>query len=328
MKIDTTYTSLGQFIIDQEKLFPNADGHFSQILRDVVMASKFVHREVNRAGLAEILGNYGGANVHGESVKKLDIYANEHLKRSLQMGGVAAVIASEEEDEAVILNDQAGRYVVLFDPLDGSSNIDVNIPIGTIFSIYRRTSDAGNAQSSDCLQLGRKQLAAGYVLYGSSTILTYTTGNGVNIFTFDPGLGDFFLSQEQVRIPEEATYLSINDMKWEEFSPQLKNYLQSVRGKNGKPALTPRYVGSLVADFHRNLLKGGIFIYPSTVSKPEGKLRLLYEGNPMAFIIEQAGGLATNGVQSILDILPTTLHQRVPLILGSKNEVERYLSFM
>jgi fructose-1,6-bisphosphatase I len=330
MKVDTSFISLGQFIIDQEKLFPQADGHFSQILRDIVIASKFIHREVNRAGLADILGNIGADNVHGESVKKLDVYANEHLKKSLMRGGVASIIASEEEVDIVLLNDREGKYVVLFDPLDGSSNIDVNIPVGTIFSIYRRTSDFNHGCISDCLQTGRQQLAAGYVIYGSSTILTYTTGNGVNIFTFDPGIGDFFLSQAQVRIPQEASYLSVNDMKFDDFLPHTQSYINAVRQRNitnDKP-LTPRYVGSLVADFHRNLLKGGIFMYPGTNKNPNGKLRLLYEANPMAFIIEQAGGKATDGHVSILDIQPTELHQRVPLILGSINEVNRYLSFV
>lgn len=330
MKVDTGFTSLGQFIIDQEKLFPQADGHFSQILRDIVIASKFIHREVNRAGLADILGNAGSANIHGESVKKLDVYANEHLKESLMRGGVASIIASEEEEEIVLLNDREGKYVVLFDPLDGSSNIDVNIPVGTIFSIYKRSSDFGNGCLSDCLQPGRQQLAAGYVIYGSSTILTYTTGNGVNIFTFDPGIGDFFLCQAQVQIPKTAAYLSVNDMQFDDFLPYTQNYLHAVRQRNinNEQPLTPRYVGSLVADFHRNLLKGGIFLYPGTKRNPNGKLRLLYEGNPMAFIIEQAGGLATNGHSNILDIKPEELHQRVPLILGSSNEVSRYLSFV
>jgi fructose-1,6-bisphosphatase I len=330
MKVDTGFTSLGQFIIDQEKLFPHADGHFSQILRDIVIASKFIHREVNRAGLADILGNVGSANVHGESVKKLDVYANEHLKKSLMRGGVASIIASEEEEDFVLLNDQEGKYVVLFDPLDGSSNIDVNIPVGTIFSIYKRTSDFGHGCLPDCLQSGRQQLAAGYVIYGSSTILTYTTGNGVNIFTFDPAIGDFFLSHAQVQIPQEAFYLSVNDMKFDDFLPYTQSYLHSVRQRNinNDQPLTPRYVGSLVADFHRNLLKGGIFLYPGTYKNPKGKLRLLYEGNPMAFIMEQAGGLATNGHIPILDIQPTELHQRVPLIIGSANEVKRYLSFV
>jgi len=325
------FTTLGQFIIDQENESLNANGNFSQLLRDIVLACKFVHREVNRAGLTDILGEIGSQNIQGEDVKKLDVFANEHLKRSLKNGGVAAVAASEEDDGHIILNDASGEYVVLFDPLDGSSNIDVNISVGTIFSIYHRESLKGQATLNDCLQQGKKQVCAGYVLYGSSTVLTYTTGKGVNIFTFDPSLGDFFLCKQEVKIPSLATYISVNDMQIDSFLPKVKRYLESVRNRNGQNSsgnsLTPRYVGSLVADFHRNLLKGGIFLYPGTISKPLGKLRLLYEANPMAFIIEQAGGIATNGTEPIMDIIPSELHQRVPLIIGSKHEVENFLSF-
>lgn len=335
------FTTLGQFIIDRENDHLNTRGQFSQLLRDIVLACKFIHREVNRAGLTGILSAHGSENIHGEEVQKLDIFSNNHLKRSLKNGGVSAVIASEEEDDHIILNDQSGEYVVLFDPLDGSSNIDVNISVGTIFSIYRRVSSHGHASVEDCLRKGHFQVCAGYVLYGSSTILTFTTGKGVHIFTFDPGLGDFFLCQSEVKIPETTRYISVNDMNFNDFLPGVKNYLESIRGSNSieqdfkekkinlnsvQRTLTPRYVGSLVADFHRNLLKGGVFLYPGTISKPEGKLRLLYEANPMAFIVEQAGGIATDGKERILDIQPKKLHQRTPLIIGNKTEVEYFLS--
>jgi len=326
-------TVLDEFIIQREKDFPYASGELSALLRDIGVASKLVNREVNKAGLVDILGTTGTSNVQGEEVKKLDIFANEVFISSLSAGGECAAVASEE-NEGIIETDNnycsTGKYVVAIDPLDGSSNIDVNVSIGTIFSIYRRVTENGPATNEDFLQPGRKLVAAGYVVYGSSTMLVYTTGNGVNGFTLDPSIGEFCLSHPNIKTPEKGNTYSINQGNFLKFSDGVKaylNYCQGIDEANTKP-YSLRYIGSMVADMHRNLLKGGIFMYPADSSNPNGKLRLLYECNPMAFIMEQAGGIATDGKQNILDIQPTALHQRVPVFIGSKNMVEKAISLL
>jgi len=326
-------TVLDEFIISREKDFPYATGELSALLRDLGVAAKIVHREVNKAGLVDILGSTGNSNVQGEEVKKLDIFANEVFISSLSAGGECAAVASEE-DEGIIETDNdyssTGKYVVAMDPLDGSSNIDVNVSIGTIFSIYRRVTESGKATIEDFLQPGKNLVAAGYVVYGSSTMLVYTTGNGVNGFTLDPSIGEFCLSHPDIKTPEKGSTYSINQGNFLKFSEGVKaylNYCQGIDESNTKP-YSLRYIGSMVADMHRNLLKGGIFMYPADKSSPKGKLRLLYECNPMAFIMEQAGGTATDGNQRILDIKPTELHQRVPVFIGSKNMVEQAQQFL
>lgn len=318
--------TLQQFIAEAERK-AEASGEFSQLLREIVLASKYIHYETSRAGINQILGAAGTVNVQGEAVQKLDVYAHEQMIRSLRLSGLAAVIGSEEADDFEVINPD-GKYVVLFDPLDGSSNIDVSIPVGTIFSIYHRL-EGGPAGEADVLQPGRRQLAAGYVLYGTSTLLVYTTGQGVNGFTLEPNVGEFYLTHPDLRIPEKAKYLSLNDAARSQFNDSVKAYLDDVDARHAvnPDDLKPRYVGSLVADFHRNLIDGGIFLYPGTTKKPEGKLRLLYEANPMAMIVEQAGGMATDGVAPILDRQPARLHERTPLVLGSLNEVRQFLTF-
>lgn len=322
--------SLEQFIVNREKHI-GARGEFSRLLRDIGLAARFVNQQVSRAGLAGVLGSTGQQNVQGEAVQKLDLLANELFIRTLSQGGQVCAIASEESEDVITLTGDCGDYVVLIDPLDGSSNIDVNVSIGTIFSVYRRHSQGGEAaELTDCLQPGSEQLAAGYVLYGSSTMMVYTTGAGVNGFTLDPAVGEFFLSHPAIHTPERATYYSVNDSAFSTFAPSLQAYLRDIHARNEDKAtaMKPRYIGSLVADFHRNLLEGGIFIYPGTVNKPQGKLRLLYEANPMAFLMEQAGGLATNGTQPILQKTPGELHERTPLFIGSKAEMEHAQAFL
>ena len=300
------------------------------MLSDIALASKIVSNDVRKAGLVDhILGAQGGQNVQGEEQQKLDVVADEAFIRAFENGGEVCGIASEENDDYLAFESeqaQNANYVILFDPLDGSSNIDVNVSIGTIFSIYRRVSPQGSkATLADMLQPGTQQVAAGYVLYGSSTILVYTTGHGVNGFTLDPSIGEFFLSHPDMKMPENGRLYSVNEGNLNDFDPQLRAYLaycQSNENQTGKP-YSGRYIGSLVADFHRNLIKGGIYIYPTVPSAPKGRLRLLYECNPLAFIAEQAGGLATNGTDRILDIKPTALHQRVGFYIGSKKMVEK-----
>lgn len=331
MAPDRKILTLEQYIIEGQKLFPHARGEFSQLLRDLGLAARLVNREVNRAGLVDILGDAGSENVQGEQVKKLDVFANEQFIEALRMGGQVCAIGSEENDDLIPVHGRPGNYVVLIDPLDGSANIDTNIPIGSIFSIYRRVTSAGPGTLADALQPGRNQVAAGYIIYGSSTILVITTGQGVHGFTLDLSVGEFFLSHPNLRIPADSTYYSINEGKYPEFSAELRAYLADVKSRNAQAdsPLIPRYVGSLVADFHRNLLKGGIFIYPGSVNRPQGKLRLMYEANPLAFLIEQAGGYATDGRGRILDIQPERLHQRTPLFVGSEDEmtiVHRFLN--
>lgn len=325
--------TLEQFIIEQESDLPSASGEFSQLIRDLGLAAKIVNREVNKAGLVDIIGYTGETNVQGESVQKLDIFANDYFIEALAVGGNVCAIGSEENEEIIPVDTPQSansRYVVLLDPLDGSSNIDVNVSIGTIFSIYRRKSASGPGTIDDVLQAGTEQVAAGYIIYGSSTMFVYTTGHGVNGFTLDPSIGEFLLSHPNIKIPPKCNIYSLNEGNYRKFFPGIKEYLRHIKGKFD-PTMKPyssRYIGSLVADFHRNLLRGGIFIYPGLVDKPQGKLRLLYEANPMAFLVEQAGGKATDGKNRILEIEPKDLHQRTPLFLGNNSEVNLIHEFL
>ncbi|MCH7409950.1 class 1 fructose-bisphosphatase [Belliella sp. DSM 111904] len=317
--------TLDRFIKKKQDDFPFASGELSQLLRDIALAAKIVNRETNRAGLANIGGAFGQTNVQGEEQQKLDVIANIRFTRALTKGGEVCAIVSEEDDEVIDLQNNSGKYVVAIDPLDGSSNIDVNISIGTIFSIYRRVTPVGSPiQLDDIMQPGRQQVAAGYVLYGSSTMLVYTTGCGVNGFTYEQSLGEFFLSHPDMKAPSSGNIYSINEGISNSFSEGLAKYIAHCKSKN----YSARYIGSLVADFHRNLLKGGIYIYPETKKNPSGKLRLLYEANALAYIAEQAGAEANDGVQRILDIQPTSLHQRTPLYIGSKVMVNEALEFI
>lgn len=325
--------TLGQFIIERQADFPYAKGELSRLLRDIGIAAKIVNREVNKAGLADILGEFGTVNVQGENVKKLDVFANEQFIAALSAGGETCAVASEENEGLVHIDSlvsQNAKYVVCVDPLDGSSNIDVNVAIGTIFSIYRRTSFSGPAEETDYLQRGTEQVAAGYIIYGSSTMLVYTTGKGVNGFTLDPSIGEFCLSHPDMKCPRAGKIYSINEGNYVHFPDGVKQYIKycQVEDSASNRPYSSRYIGSLVADFHRNLLKGGIFIYPSTLKSPKGKLRLLYECNPLAFIIEQAGGIASDGFRRILDIQPGSLHQRTPLFIGSADMVSMAEEFM
>ena len=319
--------TLDRFIKLKQSDFPFASGELSQLLRDIALAAKIVNRETNRAGLANIGGAFGQTNIQGEEQQKLDVIANIRFMRALSKGGEVCAIVSEEEDAVIDLQNNSGKYVVAIDPLDGSSNIDVNISIGTIFSIYRRKTAIGSPITpEDIMQPGNQQAAAGYVLYGSSTMLVYTTGFGVNGFTYENSLGEFFLSHPDIQAPESGTIYSINEGLELEWSKGIKFYVSACKEKR----FQSRYIGSLVADFHRNLLKGGIYLYPPTSKNPNGKLRLLYEANALAFIIEQAGGKASDGNQRILDLQPESLHQRTPLFIGSKNmvdEAERMIQF-
>jgi fructose-1,6-bisphosphatase I len=327
--------TLGEFIVDQQMEYPDATGELTSLFSSLRLAAKILHREINKAGLADIIGIAGAANVQGEQQQKLDVYANERFKSALAQRGVVCGIASEEEEQFVKFEETKnleGKYVVLIDPLDGSSNIDVNVSVGTIFSIYRRVSPVGShVTEEDFLQPGHKQIAAGYVIYGSSTMLVYSSGNGVNGFTYDPTIGVFCLSHPNLRIPESGTIYSINEGNYVHFPDGVKKYIKYCQeeDKPTKRPYTSRYIGSLVSDFHRNLIKGGIYMYPSTSSHPNGKLRLLYECNPMAFLIEQAGGKAIAGPgQRILDLEPTQLHQRCPLFVGSPKMVDTLEGFI
>lgn len=322
-------TTLSEFIIDRQADFMYASGDLSRLLSDIGIASKIVNQQVNKAGLEDILGAHGTTNVQGETQQKLDVFADEVFINAFQNGGQVCGIASEENDKYVAFEKdlcKKGKYVVLFDPLDGSSNIDVNVSIGTIFSIFRRTSSIGDLSNvNDFMQAGVEQVAAGYVIYGSSTMLVYTTGYGVNGFTLEPSIGEFCLSHPNMQIPEDGKIYSINEGNLSLCDDVVKEYVEYCKGvdkKSGRP-YSARYIGSLVADFHRNLIKGGIYIYPATKNAPQGKLRLLYEASPLAFIVEQAGGVATDGVNRIMEIKPTELHQRCPLFIGSKKMVER-----
>ncbi len=328
-------TTLNEFIMDRQADFPFATGELSRLLNDIAVASKIVSRDVRKAGLVDnILGAQGETNIQGEQQQKLDVIADTQFIKAFELGGEVCGIASEENDDFVAFDSptaKRGKYVVLFDPLDGSSNIDVNVSIGTIFSIYRRKSDVGTkATIEDMLQKGVDQIAAGYVLYGSSTMLVYSTGRGVNGFTLDPSIGEFCLSHPNMRMPETGRIYAMNEGNINSCEPGIRDYLnycQSNDNDFGSP-YSGRYIGSLVADFHRNLVKGGIYIYPATTASPEGRLRLLYECNPLAFIAEQAGGMATTGRERIVSIKPQRLHQRVPLFIGSKKMVEKAMSML
>ena len=317
---------------EQRRLFPDASGEFSWLLSGITLATKIVAAQVRRAGLVGILGVTRETNVQGETVQKLDVIANDTLLQFLGNRGNVAIMASEENEDPVIVerDRKHGKYVVVFDPLDGSSNIDVNVSVGTIFSVLRREPDPTGRRDTlaDVLQPGTRQVAAGYVVYGSSTMLVYSTGNGVHGFTLDPSIGAYLLSHENMRIPEQGTIYSCNEANYDGFPTGYQRYLAHLRSGGLGRTYSSRYIGSLVADFHRTLLKGGVFLYPPTASHPKGKLRLLYEANPMAFLAEQAGGLATDGAGRILDIKPESLHQRTPLLVGGRSEMESLMEFV
>ena len=335
MIVDRKVLTLDEFTIQQMRGFPEATGQLAGLLRDIGLAAKRVNVEVNKAGLVDILGDTGSVNVQGEEVKKMDEFANDHLMGVLRHGISCAGIASEELDDIVVFDDPVSnnsKYICMFDPLDGSSNIDVNVSIGTIFSIYKRVTPKGTpAAHEDFLQPGNQQVAAGYVIYGSSTIFVYATRISVNGFTLDPSIGEYTLSHPDIKCPESGRTYSVNHGNYFQYEEGVQNYIQACQKKNktnGGP-YTQRYIGSMVADVHRNLIKGGIFMYPGTLDKPKGKLRLLYECNPFAYIVEKAGGKATDGKQRILDIQPTELHERTPFFVGSikmMEELEGYLA--
>ncbi|UJS19015.1 MAG: class 1 fructose-bisphosphatase [Candidatus Jettenia sp.] len=326
--------TIQRHIVEQERLHPNATGDFTCLLWDLTIAAKTISREVNKAGLADILGITGENNIHGDVVKKLDVYANEKIYKSMNHGGHLCIMASEENEDIIPIPDEfpKGKYVLLFDPLDGSSNIDANVCVGTIFSIYRRKTTGEESTIEDCLRKGTDQVAAGYIIYGSSTMMVYTTGQGVHGFTLDPSIGEFLLSHENIRIPSKGKIYSINEGNantWDEGTKKYIAYLKENDPSTERP-YSLRYIGSLVSDFHRNLLYGGIFLYPidyKDPKKPKAKLRLLYEAAPLAFIVEQAGGMASTGKERILNIQATELHQKVPLVIGSKEDVLTYEKF-
>ena len=314
--------------MEQERLHPEATGELSNLLYDLCLAAKIISRQVRRAGLTDILGEFGAINVQGELQQKLDVFAHDTVRHSVEHTGRVCIVASEEEEHPIPVNvrddRRGGKYVLLYDPLDGSSNIGVNVSIGTIFSIHRRSATThGPGTLADCLQQGRAQVAAGYILYGSSTMLVYTTGQGVHGFTLDPTIGEFLLSHPDIRCPTVGQYYSVNESHWNRWAPGMQRVVSAFKnGDQGRiDAKNARYIGSLVADLHRNLMAGGVFLYPADSGSPKGKLRLLYEAAPLAFVVEQAGGAAIDGERDILDITPTELHQRTPLIIGSKQDV-------
>ena len=317
--------TIERFIMEQERLHPEATGELSNLLYDICLAAKIISRQVRRAGLTDILGAAGAVNVSGDLQQKLDLFAHDTMQHAIQHTGRVCIMASEEDEQPMMVpaTSRSGKYVILYDPLDGSANIDVNVSIGTIFSIHQRLSKTrSRASLSDLLQPGRKQVAAGYILYGSSTMLVYTTGSGVHGFTLDPTIGEFLLSHPQIRTPDVGRYYSVNESNWNRWSAAVQRVAAAF--KNGDARVEPRnarYIGSLVADLHRNLLSGGIFLYPADTKHPQGKLRLLYEAAPLALVVEQAGGAATDGRRDILDIAPAALHQRTPLVIGSRADV-------
>jgi fructose-1,6-bisphosphatase I len=334
MNVNRKVLTLDEFTLQQLRNIPDSTGELSNLLRDIGLAAKRINVEVNKAGLVDILGDAGTTNIQGEDVKKLDIYANDQFMGVLRHGISCAGIGSEELDDSVVFDDEISnnsKYVCLFDPLDGSGNIDVNVSIGTIFGVYRRVSEKGKpCTKADFLQPGRNQVAAGYIVYGSSTMLVYATRRGVNGFTLDPSIGEFTLSHPNIICPDAGKIYSVNHGNFFQYDEKVQNYIHACQKKtidNGGP-YTQRYIGSMVSDVHRNLIKGGIFLYPATVSKPGGKLRLLYECNPFAFITEVAGGKATDGKRRILDIQPTDLHQRSPFFVGSRLMMEELECYM
>ena len=325
--------TVGEFIVESQNNFPGSTGELSKILSAVKLASKIVSHQINKAGLAkEILGSSGRENIQGEDQQKLDVFANDSFINALSARGVICGVASEENDSFVAFKNNVNndaKYVVLIDPLDGSSNIDVNVSVGSIFSVYKRKTLKGlPVELKDFLQPGNQQVASGYIIYGSSTMLVYTTGSGVNGFTFDPSIGVFFLSHPNMKIPYQGTIYSVNEGNYVHFPQGIKNYIKYCQMEEGNRPYTSRYIGSLVSDFHRNMIKGGIYLYPPNTKYPQGKLRLLYECNPMAFIAEQAEGKASDGQSRILNITPTELHQRIPFICGSSLMVDKVESFM
>jgi fructose-1,6-bisphosphatase I len=327
------HQTLGEFIIENQSSFRYSSGELSRLINSIRLAAKVVNYEVNKAGLVDVLGPVGDTNVQGEDQQKLDVYANEKFIQTLVNRNIVCGIASEEEDNFISINSSdnkyQNKYVVLIDPLDGSSNIDVNVSVGTIFSIYRRITPVGTpVQLEDFLQKGSKQVAAGYIIYGTSTMLVYTTGDGVNGFTLNPAIGTFYLSHPQIKFPKEGTIYSVNEGNYIHFPQGIKNYIKYCQMEEDNRPYTSRYIGSLVSDFHRNMIKGGIYLYPTSSKNPRGKLRLLYECNPMAFLAEQASGKASDGSCRIMDIIPTELHQRVPFVCGSMSMVEKAESFV
>lgn len=328
-----TNQTLGEFIIENQSSFKYSSGELSSLINSIRLAAKVVNHEVNKAGLVDILGAAGEVNIQGENQQKLDVYANQKFIQTLINRNIVCGIASEEEEDFIAINSQdenhQNKYVVLIDPLDGSSNIDVNVSVGTIFSIYRRVTPVGTPVTlKDFLQKGNQQVAAGYVIYGTSTMLVYTTGAGVNGFTLNPAIGTFYLSHPDMKYPENGKIYSVNEGNYIHFPQGVKNYIKYCQMEDGDRPYTSRYIGSLVSDIHRNMIKGGIYLYPKSSQNEAGKLRLLYECNPMAFIAEQAGGKASDGFTRIMDIEPTALHQRVPFFCGSKNMVEKAEEFM
>jgi fructose-1,6-bisphosphatase I len=327
------HITLGEYIIDNQMDFQYSSGELSSLLSSIKLASKVVNHEVNKAGLVDILGDAGETNIQGEDQQKLDVYANEVFMRTLVNRQIVCGIASEEEDDFVIIEGKNkshdNKYIVLIDPLDGSSNIDVNVSVGTIFSIYRRVTPLGTpVTEEDFLQPGNLQVAAGYVVYGTSTMLVYTTGHGVNGFTLNPAIGTFYLSHPNMKFPEKGNIYSINEGNYIHFPQGVKDYLKFCQEEEGDRPYTSRYIGSLVSDFHRNMIKGGIYIYPTSSKAPQGKLRLLYECNPIAFLAEQSGAKASDGYERVLNIKPTELHQRVPFFCGTKEMVDKAEEFM
>ncbi|WP_298756189.1 class 1 fructose-bisphosphatase [uncultured Psychroserpens sp.] len=325
--------TLGEFIIENQSSFKYTSGELSRLINSIRLAAKVVNHEVNKAGLVDIIGAAGDTNVQGEDQQKLDVYANTKFIQTMTKRNIVCGIASEEEDDFISINSQdenhQNKYVVLIDPLDGSSNIDVNVSVGTIFSIYRRVTPVGTPVTiADFLQKGNQQVAAGYIIYGTSTMIVYTTGDGVNGFTLNPAIGTFYLSHPDMQFPKDGKIYSVNEGNYIHFPQGIKNYIKYCQMEEGDRPYTSRYIGSLVSDFHRNMIKGGIYMYPKSSKNSNGKLRLLYECNPMAFIAEQANGKASDGFNRIMDIEPTELHQRVPFICGSKNMVEKAEEFM
>lgn len=325
--------TLGEFIIENQASFKYTSGELSRLINSIRLAAKVVNHEVNKAGLVDIIGAAGDTNVQGEDQQKLDVYANTTFIQTLINRNIVCGIASEEEDDFITINSKdenhQNKYVVLIDPLDGSSNVDVNVSVGTIFSVYRRVTPVGTpVQMEDFLQKGNQQVAAGYVIYGTSTMLVYTTGHGVNGFTLNPAIGSYYLSHPNMQFPENGRIYSVNEGNYLDFPQGIKNYIKYCQEEEGDRPYTSRYIGSLVSDFHRNMIKGGIYLYPRGSRNPNGKLRLLYECNPMAFLAEQANGKASDGFTRILDIEPTELHQRVPFICGSKQMVDKCEEFM
>lgn len=325
--------TLGEFIIENQASFKYTSGELTKLLNSIRLAAKVVNHEVSKAGLVDIIGAAGDTNIQGEDQQKLDVYANEKFIKALTKRNIVCGIASEEEDHYITINSQddnhQNKYIVLIDPLDGSSNIDVNVSVGTIFSIYRRVTPIGTPVTmADFLQKGNQQVAAGYVVYGTSTMLVYTTGDGVNGFTLNPAIGTFYLSHPNMEFPENGRIYSVNEGNYIHFPQGVKNYIKYCQEEEEDRPYTSRYIGSLVSDFHRNMIKGGIYLYPKSSLNSDGKLRILYECNPMAFIAEQANGKASDGFTRILDIEPSKLHQRVPFICGSKNMVEKAEEFM